>query len=327
MIWPNGSRFAFTIVDDTEGATVENICPVYDLLTELGIRTTKTVWVYPPRDGFHGSSLQDEKYLSYVLELQERGFEMALHGVGSGAFTREEIKAGLEVYRELLGAYPQVHINHALNPDNIFWGKHRFSPALSALLSWHYGARPAYSGHEPDSPHFWGDIAKEKIRYVRNYTFRGINTSRHDPFGPYRQASKEAYSNYWFSSSDGHNVADFTRLTRPANLRNLARDGGYCIVYTHFAEGFFQDGQLDPTFEANMRYLARLGGWYVPVTQLLDHVQSGRKSDHYLTRVQQYELDGAWLRDRLQKGAIWSFRRMRRRLARQPQPAAPLVRE
>ena len=96
MKWPGGARFAFTFVDDTDNATVENVKPVYDLLTECGLRTTKTVRVYPPRDTFRGQSLEDASYLAFVRALQRRGFEIALHGVGSGAFTREEIRRGLE---------------------------------------------------------------------------------------------------------------------------------------------------------------------------------------------------------------------------------------
>ena len=42
--FPQGKRFAFTIVDDTDVATVANVKPLYDLLHELGFRTTKTVW-------------------------------------------------------------------------------------------------------------------------------------------------------------------------------------------------------------------------------------------------------------------------------------------
>ncbi len=52
MEWPSGKKFAFTIIDDTDHGTVSNLKPVYDLLNELGIKTTKTVWVYPPRDSF-----------------------------------------------------------------------------------------------------------------------------------------------------------------------------------------------------------------------------------------------------------------------------------
>jgi hypothetical protein len=46
--WPNGKAFAFTIVDDTENSTVENMKPVYDLPGSLGFLTTKTVWPLKP---------------------------------------------------------------------------------------------------------------------------------------------------------------------------------------------------------------------------------------------------------------------------------------
>ena len=41
--FPHGKRFAFTIVDDTDVATVANVKPLYDLLHELGFRTTKRI--------------------------------------------------------------------------------------------------------------------------------------------------------------------------------------------------------------------------------------------------------------------------------------------
>jgi hypothetical protein len=103
---PNSKRFAFTIFDDTDNSTVQNVKPVYDLLTDLGFQTTKSVWVYPPRGRFTGSCLQDPGYLSWILKLQADGFEIGLHNVGDGAFTRREIHEGLEIYRSLLGHYP-----------------------------------------------------------------------------------------------------------------------------------------------------------------------------------------------------------------------------
>ena len=41
--WPHGKRFAFTVFDDTDSATLENVSPVYALLRDLGFRTTKSV--------------------------------------------------------------------------------------------------------------------------------------------------------------------------------------------------------------------------------------------------------------------------------------------
>ena len=42
--WPDGKSFAFTVFDDTDNATVERVSPVYALRTDLGLRTTKSVW-------------------------------------------------------------------------------------------------------------------------------------------------------------------------------------------------------------------------------------------------------------------------------------------
>ena len=39
MTWPNGKQFAFTIIDDTDKSTVENIKPVYDYLYSHGLKT------------------------------------------------------------------------------------------------------------------------------------------------------------------------------------------------------------------------------------------------------------------------------------------------
>ena len=42
--FPGDARFAFTILDDTDDSTLENVKPVYDCLRSHGLRTTKTVW-------------------------------------------------------------------------------------------------------------------------------------------------------------------------------------------------------------------------------------------------------------------------------------------
>lgn len=118
--WPNNKKFAFTIVDDTDNGTIENTKPVYDFLYEHGITTTKTVWVYPPRDAYTGGSLLDDDYLEFILDLQQKGYEIGLHNVGSGKFNRNEIIEGIEIFKEKLGLYPSLHINHASNIDNIY---------------------------------------------------------------------------------------------------------------------------------------------------------------------------------------------------------------
>ena len=70
---PDGKQFIFTILDDTDDATVDNVKPVYDLLDELGFRTTKTVWPLDCPEGsnlyFAAQTLQDPDYLAFIREL------------------------------------------------------------------------------------------------------------------------------------------------------------------------------------------------------------------------------------------------------------------
>jgi hypothetical protein len=95
VTWPFGAKFAFSIFDDTDNATVANCKPVYDYLIEKGLLTTKSVWVYPPRGGYLGGSLSDPDYLKWVESIDSAGVEVGLHNVGDGEFSREEIISGL----------------------------------------------------------------------------------------------------------------------------------------------------------------------------------------------------------------------------------------
>ncbi len=299
--WPNNKKFAFTIIDDTDNGTVENTKPVYDFLYKKGIITTKTVWVYPSRDKFTGGCLLNNEYLDFILELQSRGFEIGLHNVGSGKFERDEIIEGIEIFNRKLGYYPSLHINHASNIDNIYWGIERYQFILSKIIKLIYGDRRKYYGTDAKSKYFWGDVCKEKIKYIRNYTFNDINTLKLDPLMPYMDKAKLDYSNYWFSSSDGHTVEEFNHLLSKENIDRLEKEGGVCIVYTHFAAGFVnENGELNKKFIENIEYLSSKDGWFVPAVTLLDYLLSQR-DDHYTTKRYLYKLDFKWLFDRVMK--------------------------
>ncbi len=269
--WPKGKKFAFTIVDDTDNATIENIKPIYDLLHDLKLFTTKTVWVYPSRDRFSGECLQDANYLQFIKDLKNKGFEIGLHGVGSGDFTREEILKGLQLYEDFLGEKPSMHINHAQNSHNLYHGNR----GGSKLLQW-YAKRKApndsYYGEIKESKYYWGDWAKKNIKYTRGRTFEQINTLRQDPLMPYYDKDKLDSTNIWFSSSDGANVNLFNKLITEENVDQLVAKGGLCIVYTHFASDFYKNGKINEEFEQKIRYLASKDGWFVPASELLDYV-------------------------------------------------------
>jgi len=292
MQFPYNKKFALTIIDDTDGATVKNTKPVYEFLHSLGMKTTKTVWVYPSRDNFLGESLANYPYRQFIKKLQKQGFEIALHGVGSGKFSRQEIIRGLEIYRRFIGQYPKIQINHGQNPDNIYWGLKRF---LILRLFWILEQK--FQGENPKSPYFWGDQHQKHLKFSRNLTFYDINTLKADPHIPYREKDKK-YAHYWFSASDGAEVEKLNRLISPKNIDRLQKENGISIIYTHFASGFVARGHLDQTFQRNMSYLAAQDGWFATVSELLEFLLKNGRGKQISAR-EKINLELKWLRDKV----------------------------
>lgn len=271
--YPDGKRFAFSIIDDTDMATLERLRPVYAAIERYGLRTTKTVWVMESNDPSNstnrGDSLHDPAYRDFIVGLQQKGFEIALHGVRGGSSRREEILKGLDEFRDILGQYPRMQINHSLNQDNLYWGRHLYAIwpfRLAAGLA----IRHEFSGHDAASEYFWGDVAKERIQYVRRFTYPGINLLSVVPEMPYHVADKP-YVNYWFPTANGDRVIEFEELLKDENLDRLEREGGVCLVYAHLGSGSFNKGDgVDPRFEARLQAVSRRNGWFVPASQILD---------------------------------------------------------
>jgi len=300
ITWPNGHFFAFTIVDDTDNATVANVKPVYDYLLSKGIKTTKTCWAYPSREkAVTGQCLQDEDYTEFLKDIQSKGTELAFHNAGSGAFTRQETLAALEEFKCKLGAYPTLHVNHRKNRENLYWGRERFSGIIRLMYGFKQKKR-RFDGVNPESEYFWGDFAKEHIKYIRNRTFNGLNTLKEDPRLVYRESGKQPYSNYWFSSSDGINHGAFVKLLSKQNVDRLIKEGGCAIVYTHFAYGFVdENGKLSQDFKQVIDYIASKNGWFVPAGELLDYVAANM--DYKPSKIYEAAMDIKWFIERIRK--------------------------
>ena len=110
ITWPENKRFAFTVFDDTDSSTVENtVPPVYDLLGECGLRTTKSCWPLrgdPAKGSFMGQTCEDADYLRWLLDLQSRGFEIAWHGASWHGVPCETTMLGLEQFAKSFGHCP-----------------------------------------------------------------------------------------------------------------------------------------------------------------------------------------------------------------------------
>jgi hypothetical protein len=297
--WPDGKKFAFTIFDDTDNANLTDVKAVYDLLNELGFKTTKSVWVLPPTEKprIGGSDLSNQEYRDYVKFLDKEGFEIALHNATATHSKRIVTLEAFEKFKEYFRSYPKSFANHADNRENIYWGSKRLSGILRSMFSL-ISSKTRFEGEVEDSPYFWGDICKEHIQYIRNFVFENINTEKADPYTPYRDSSKK-YSNRWFSSTNAGNVKTFNLNVNRKSITQLEVEGGFSIIYTHFCS-FAKDGVLDPTFESNVRYLAKKDGWFVPVSDLLDFL-SKEKGVTDLTRIKRFNLEAKWLFEQIIK--------------------------
>ena len=256
--YPDKKKFVFTIIDDTDDAIFENIKPVYDLLFQNKILTTKTIWVYPPRDikQSKGDCLQRPEYLEFVKDLHKKGFEIALHNVGSGSYEREEIIRGLQEFKNHLGIHPNIHVNHSYNPDNLYSGSKRFSFPFNYIIKLLYSQYDEFYGDNPESNFFWGDIHKNLIKYSRNHEIDDINTVKINPYIPYKDKRYDTYSNYWFSSTFAPNQWVFNAMVTPEKIDRLENQGGICILYTHLGY-FMRRGKIDPGFVKIIEYLGK----------------------------------------------------------------------
>jgi hypothetical protein len=297
--FPGNRRFAFTICDDTDHGTVANLIPVYRFLAELGFRITKSIWplASEPYGHINGETLQDKAYLRFILWLKQEGFELSLHNVRNYHATREVILQGFEEFRDLLGTYPRLHCNHSSNRENIYWGDRRFSRrdiSFAYNLATQYEWHNYFSGDDEESDFYWGDICRERISYVRNLVFPDINLDHINPTMPYHDATKR-YVNYWFSSSDGRDVRRFCRMLSEPQQDRLVDEGGVCIMYTHFANGFSMNGNLHPRFMHLMKRLSGMGGWYVPVSTLLDYLRLMRHGNVDIPAAELATMERRWL--------------------------------
>ena len=299
--FPDGKRFAFTIVDDTDVATVENVRPIYRLLEEVGMRTTKTVWPVGYSEGrsaFSSSeTLENAEYRDFLVDLKRRGFELTWHAATMESSLRERTVAGLARFREVFGEYPRIHVSHANNRENLYWGADRIDDrVLRRLMGSVWGWKAGYfQGHVEGSPYWWGDLCARHIVYARNLTFNQINTAAVNRSIPYRDKARPL-AEWWFSSSDADDAAAFAELLRPENQERLEREGGVCIVATHIGKRFYDGNRIHPLVEERIRMLARRPGWFVPVGQLLDWLREQR-DDEFLPAAEWRWMQWRWAID------------------------------
>lgn len=325
--WPGGAKFAFTIFDDTDMMTIENGPPVYDVVTDLGLRITKSVWPIlpdgPARTG--GDTCENPAYRDWVLELQAAGHEIGLHNASDHPSRRETTLRGLDRFEEMFGAPPRVGADHVGNCEAMYWGPRRLTGLRSRAYAVGMAVTRPYrkptSGEVPTSEYFWGDLLRDRIDYWRNFTFSDINTLAVCPQLPYHDPARP-YVNWWFASSHAPTLETFLDLLAPERLDGLEASGGACVVYTHFGMRFWEDGVLDPRVPAALEGLASRDVWVAPVSEVLDHIRAERGHDRPLTDRERSTLENRWVMEQLRTRAGSEAHRVLMRVRRESDPWA-----
>ncbi len=305
IVWPNNKKFAFTIFDDTDRSNLKDSQLIYDCLDNLGYKTTRSVWINKSntQNSTEGITCDDKLYIDWLLEIKKKGFEIGYHNTTCNSSEREVIKDGLEKFKKTFGKIPIVMANHSQNKENIYWGSHRLSGSrrLAYNILTLFRKNKYYLGHDKNSKFFWGDLCKENISYVRNFVFSDINTLKNCPFMPYKDITKP-YVNYWFASSEGNNVNTFTKCISDKNQDRLEQEGGACIMYTHFADGFSENGKISEKFKEQMTKLSKRDGWFVTVSTLLEFLKTENKNTE-INSDQRRALEWKWLFNKLILGS------------------------
>jgi hypothetical protein len=306
MLWPENKRFAFSVFDDPDRATLATTRVVYDFLADQGFRTTVGVWpneIDPSRTIYSGVTCADPAYREYIVHLRDIGFEPGFHCATVHTSTRDEVKASLERFTRYFGEPPKTMSNHFGSEEVLYWGADRLS-------GWRRGAynvmtrgkhRNGSLGHKPETNHFWGDLAKAQIKYCRNFVFSDINTLKYCPIMPYHDPKRD-FVNYWYSSSEAADLPTCLKTIPEAAQDRLADEGGACILYTHFGKGFVENEKLNPRFAELMVRLSKMGGWYVPVGTLLDYLLTQKKHAEFSDR-DRAKLETRWLVHKMRHGS------------------------
>ena len=296
-MFPDNKKFIFTVFDDTDVSTLDNIKPVYDFLSSLGILTTKSVWPLScdvVDSWYYGShSLQDPGYAEYLRLLAKSGFEIGFHGGTMESSTRDKTEYALNYFNDILGFYPRIYACHSKNKENIYWGCQRFSFRIFRTLYrvlHHDGS--FYEGVKPNSPYFWGDLCLKHFDYVRTFTYETVDLMKIGSQLPYINEEME-YVNRCFFTADADNVEEFNQKISISNMEKLEREGGVCILTTHFGKGFVENGKLNETTEKLLKNLSLRNGWFVPVSTALDFLGDSQ-GEEQISKYSLFLLEFKW---------------------------------
>jgi len=278
--FPPGKSCAIAITDDTDVFQFETVDPVYELLDELSLRVTKTVWAfdvddYPPSK--RGLSLDDVAYREWVLREARRGHEIALHCAACRSSRRERTLAAHDRLESFMGRKARVFIFHAGNREAFYWGATRIPNRLLRVLYRRFRTW-RFEGEDEASPYHWVDAARDHVTYVRGYCMNATDTLALNPSMPYEDPLTPG-APLWFACGNGRTGREFLTLLAPGKVARLKSKRGVSIVATHLAVGYTETTGRGETVLTDdvRRALVRLGRdpeiEFVPAGEVLDRLR------------------------------------------------------
>lgn len=312
--WPNKKKFCFTIIDDTDNSYLNNAPIIYDYLNKKQIYTTKTVWVRNGDDNINyntvnGTTLEDSDYINWVKILESYGFEISLHNMSWSSSTRTQIMSGFSKFEKLFGkSRVLIQHNDEKECESIYWGSKRLIFPINIIYEIVSFFNPRgkrtkiYNGDNENSVYFWGDICRDKVEFIRNLTYPEINLFNITKNVIHKRRSTK-YVNNWFISTEAPDLKSFVEILNPRNIDKLELQNGLCIIYTHFGNNFVEDGKLNEDFKKTIDYLATKNGWFVPASEIFDHIIKKTGEPPYLSYVQELKLSAKWLLWKIFKGS------------------------
>jgi len=281
-LYPEGCRFAFTIVHDADSAYSKRLAPLFDVFDDLGLRVTASAfafWAQWARGGAIWSEWRaaspltapiavpfcDPDERSFYQDLEARGHEIALHTPSDTSSTREEVVAAFELYRTTFGHYPTVYTEHSSRSNK---------------------DAQSNQGSDPSSPYYCRDVL---LRYNPWIWVDGAGALPDTSDGKYFEIppdatplNEQACARYGLPKAfvrtgrwTAGDADGFLDSYSEENLDTLERDGGMALAYTHFDYGWLDSstGRMRADLEDRLRYLAAKPGWFAPAGEILDRWQ------------------------------------------------------
>jgi hypothetical protein len=277
FLWtPDPYEAGIAITDDPDNSSFSSFKVIYDFLVRIRLPTTRSMWVYENLEStgtphlpikFYSSLLSNKACLEFCRHLHDSGFEICLHGASSGNNKRESTTAAIDFLESNIG-HSDTFICHSKNAENPYWD-HKCTPSrIIAPIVKLYSGNTCY-GEEEASEYFWGDICRARIKYIRLFRTRMVNTLAFNPGMPYHDFRKP-YVNYWFSATKGY----LPNIINKKQLDLLCKSNGAGILYQYLHKYVDIAGNIKPEIMESLELLASDKRIMVkPVSEILNRLK------------------------------------------------------